>query len=403
MKNSIIVLSLFLSELFLTFYAITGIEYGGGESSPIFTVSIIAIGFIILLFLLKDTNRRQRTSYFYFFAIIIPLVLIVDALLESASGNNGSRIMYFLKITLGYIIPISITAIYISKDGLTKYSKYIHLAMLLITFATALSVRNTVGGMDVGFGGANYQTLSYYSALAFCLNLCFILNREQLPVFSPFNNRFFHFLSYVLLVIQLVGCLMSGGRGGFVFLAVCSLYMLLIRKKVSKLLSLALFSSVIVIIISSIGSSNMLFSITESQMERTFSYITKSGIDFSQTSNRDEIYDLARQYIDLHLYNGGGLFNSRIDFGGHPHNFFLEVLMQGGIFYCLLWVAVLIVAFIKMHYLVFKEHDYLMAPIVMYPTIMLLFSGTYLWTPLFWFFIAYTYTRTNIVKKVIKT
>lgn len=402
MKNSIFVFSLFLSELFMTFYAIMGMEYVGSETTPAFTVTIMVIGAITLFFLVKETNSVIRTRFFNIFVVVLPLLLFFNSVIEAAGNNYMADIIYtYTKVSLGYIVPISITAIYMAKDGLTKYSKQIHLAMLLITLATLMSIRNSVADISLGFGGANYQTLSYYAALAFCLNLCYILFKEDLEIYSFLQNKYFYYFSYIFLVAQLAGCLISGGRGGFVFLAVCSIYMLLRTGKLSKFFSVAIFVLLLGIIVSSLGSDNRLLNIINVQMERTFSYVSKSGIDMSQTSDRDVVYAQAQDYIGNHLLTGGGLFTSRIEFGGYPHNFFLEVLMQGGILFCVFWIIVLLFALKRMHFLVIKKHDYLLLPIVMYPVIMLLFSGTYQWTPLFWFFLVYSFTRANLLNNNI--
>lgn len=398
MKNFFFVFSLFLSELFMTFYAIVGAEYEGGETTPFFTLLLFFVGFVTLFFLIKDSASFYKSSFFYFSLFGIPIILFAINLIEGV-GMYGRNVFSFFKITIGYVIPMIITGIYVSKEGLLKYSRNIHLVMLLITIAILPSIRNAIGGLGVGIGGANYQTLSYYSALAFCLNLCFILYKRDLAVFKIFDNHVFHYVSYFLLLIQLAGCLISGGRGGFVYLAICSIYMLFKTGKLSKLFSVIAFSLVLFIVIYSLGSDSKVIETINIQMERTFSYVNSSGIDMSETSNRDIIYQDAQKYIEDHLLIGGGLFRSRVDFGGYPHNFFLEILMQGGWGYFSIWIILFVIVFKRIHFLITKKRDFLLLPISMYPGIMLLFTGTYLWTPLFWFIIVYSIYRCELLCK----
>lgn len=49
-----------------------------------------------------------------------------------------------------------------------------------------------------------------------------------------------------------------------------------------------------------------------------------------------------------------------------------------------------------------NQQDFLLLPIALYPATMLLFSGTYLWTPVFWFVIVYCFTRTELLKKGLR-
>lgn len=399
MRDLVFVFSLLLAELFATFYAIVGVDYEGGESSPAYTVAILVTAILTLFFLYNDRVTCERRKYVVTYVILIPLILYFASALDTLREPSASNaISSNLKIALGYIVPICISSIYIAKDGLSHYSKYIHLAMLFITLAVFISILNSLSGKGIGYGSANYQTLSYYSALAFTINLCTILYKAKLEMFSIFKKKAYVVMSYLLLLIQLAGCLISGGRGGFVYLVVCSVYMLVRTKKFGKFVSLGLFALMVGILITNMGDDNRLLNIISSQSDRTFSYLSKSGIDMSQTSDRDVVYALALNYINSHELLGGGLFLSRYEFGGYPHNFFLEILMQGGFIYLIFWVIVLFLAMRRMFFLINKHDDYLLLPIVMYPFTMLLFSGTYLWTSLFWFSIIYCFVRTDLFK-----
>lgn len=400
MKKAFFVFTLFLSELFLTICSFLGFEYAGNESSSMFTIVILLAGALSFIILLYDTNKELRTSFFPIFVVLLPILLLINTVMEDTGSTNESSTLWgYFKIAIGYILPICVTAIYIAKDGLRFYSKEIHVAMLLITIATFLSIRNSVADISLGFGGASYQTLAYYAALAFCLNLCYILYNDDLDKFKIFNAKWYYYFSYLLLVIQIAACLISGGRGGFVYLAVCSTFMLLRTGKMSKLFSVLAFGITLLIVVNALGPNSRVLDIISSQSERTFSYITKSGIDMTETSERDLVYDHAVNYIKDNLFMGGGVFGYRIEFGGYPHNFFLEVLMQGGILFLLCWIYILFLVSKKMHVLMKNQQDFLLLPIALYPATMLLFSGTYLWTPVFWFVIVYCFTRTELLKK----
>ena len=131
-------------------------------------------------------------------------------------------------------------------------------------------------------------------------------------------------------------------------------------------------------------------------MERSFSYVSDSGaIDMSQTSERDVVYQGLFQLIDNMPLNGYGFFHlyevcQRSIQQHYPHNIFFEVLLQGG--YLLFFVFCVIYAiFLKKIFntIILHNKSICVLPLITYPLIELLFSGTYIKSALFWFVVIY--------------
>ena len=120
---------------------------------------------------------------------------------------------------------------------------------------------------------------------------------------------------------------------------------------------------------------------------RVFSYISGSGIDISETSGRDEIWQFCIPFVYNRPLFGYGIFSYTTYLGPlYPHNFLLEVLIQGGIFYFILWLFVLIVFFIKLRAILIRDkNNILLLTTIVTSFSFLSFSGTYLQNGLFWF------------------
>lgn len=124
-------------------------------------------------------------------------------------------------------------------------------------------------------------------------------------------------------------------------------------------------------------------------MDRAFSYISSSGIDMAQTSNRDIVFELAQKNIEANLYTGYGIFHT-IGAFGYPHNIFLEILEGGGIFYFAFWIIILIISIKRAYFIIKIERNLLfLVPLFIYPSVNLLFSGSYLMTGMFWFVLVF--------------
>ena len=111
----------------------------------------------------------------------------------------------------------------------------------------------------------------------------------------------------------------------------------------------------------------------------------------SRTSGRDIVYATILKSISKRPIFGYGIFNSNASEHG-AHNIFLELLLQGGIIYLLFWIIVFYL-FVRRLLLIIKydNSNLILIPLSVYPFTLLLFSGSYLEQPLFWFVIAYVF------------
>ena len=62
-----------------------------------------------------------------------------------------------------------------------------------------------------------------------------------------------------------------------------------------------------VVIIFDLVQNSVLENTFNRGMDRAFSYISSSGIDMAQTSNRDIVFELAQKNIEANRYTGYGI------------------------------------------------------------------------------------------------
>lgn len=399
MKDAIMIFAVFAQMLFWCVCGIVGYSFGGSDDSPIFKIvvalfAILAI-FIFAISLLKKEIPFNKT--FWIFCIFLPLLTISIYYLETGIFNFGGRLKSTVLFLSAFCFPAIIEAIYIAQKGIATFAKWIDIVVVIVTIAMlSSSIQSLVGKASIG--GASYQIMSYYSAFAFCANLCMILWGNKYERFTMFNSKSWEIVSYSLLFVQLVGCLISGGRGGFVVLAFCSLFMLLKARKIGKMASLSIFAILFLFSVSLFFPENPVYDKLEKSTQRTFNYLQSD--DSENTINktgRENLYGPALEYAQDHNFLGAGLFRANNDFGFYPHNIILEILIQGGALYLLLWMIVWIAFAKKLLYLIKVDSANVIIPLVFYAFLSLMFSGSYLETHNYWFVITYVYCRSELI------
>lgn len=394
MKQLFAFLPTFSILLFFTFCGALNIQYGGSDESPMYKITIFSIGLmgscVTLWEVLKGNVPYSRS--FWIFVIFLPLVIYTMYAVETSFGCLQIHRKNYLLTMAAFSYPCIVSTMYIAEKGFKHFTKWIDVFMLVITMAAYNAIKNSMSGGHIGVGGATYQALSYYCAFAFNLNLCGILFSNQIERFAIFKTEWFGKLSYFLLLVQLVGCFLGGGRGATIYLVLNALLLLVISKRLSRTLMSASVLGSILLVGAKILQETMLSDILGKRIERAFSFIDTEGNVHGE--DRFSLYSGAWKYCQDHHLLGGGLFRALEEFG-NPHNLFMELLTQGGIVYCLFWIVLLAYVLWRAAWFVKHEHEYYLIPIIAYTLTSLMFSGSYTETASFWFFVVYIIARTE--------
>ena len=243
--------------------------------------------------------------------------------------------------------------------------------------------------------GIGVQSLSYYCAFAFSLNLYFLLFGDEIKDRFKFTQSIIYkVICILLLVIQMLVTLSSGGRGGFILALVSAIVLVFMRfahkghSKFQTSAALVMIITIVLVVINYLPEN--IINAVDTGSERTFSYISGSGIDMTETSNRDDVYGIAMADIrNSPVFGYGLLMKGTSAEGSHPHNIFLEVMLQGGTLYLMLFIALMISLFKRLRRLLRNGHKTFIIPVALYPIVMLCFSGSYITSGLFFFVITY--------------
>tara|TARA_B110000971_G_scaffold117350_1_gene120253 strand:- start:9440 stop:10669 length:1230 start_codon:yes stop_codon:yes gene_type:complete len=394
LKSLFFTISLNTSVVFFSIYSILGKDYTSLSEDSSFLIfiilsTIISFTYVILDFIRNGSKTRQIHLFFY----LLPIIILFIYLLESPVTDIGKR---GLTLYLPFSVPFIYLGVNVALNQLLKSMiRWFDLIWIITTLGIFFSLGKVLNLEGSSIGGASYQSLSYMAAYAFSLNLFFLFFGNRFNRFKFTRNKLFRIFSYFALFIQISGVFFSGGRGGSILLLISIIVLSYIRLKngvsFAKFSFLTLIFSALFFFIPRFMPSDIQFFISRGG-SRIFKYFTSSGINMSETG-RNLIFLESEKLINSKPIFGHGLFKYIDISGAHPHNIFLEFLLQGGILYLIFWIIVLILFLIKFYNsLKIDIHNLFIIPIAIYPFTMLMFSGTYLHTGLFWFTITYVFS-----------
>ena len=407
MKYLILLASTIFPMLFFAFTSLVGVEFGGSDESPLYMIACVAVNLLVVGIVAKGFVYKQlRITGKLLLIVLVQMLLPILFLLDNPQMPYVQRSILFI---FAFSAPVCYVGYYMGQtDSWGKALKWLDVLMLLITASLAESIQSIlvarayaeVAG-EVAVANMNYQAASYYAAFSYALNLilltCGHLIKDR---FKIFQNKHYPILSVLLLFVQIILCLMSGGRGGFVLIVTSSFATWLIcekgifRKILSKLLIIGLIGLTALISYKP-SLINSVLEVLEKSTKRTFAYISSDGIDMNETSGRGEIYENFIAGILDSPICGYGLFgyNDVLNFDSYPHNIFIEILAQGGFLYLFLFLGIVAFQFAKYKRMIkYDKSNIFLIPFICYAGTMLMFSGSYMTTGLFWFLLVYIYT-----------
>lgn len=360
------------------------IHDSAGGSFVIYNVVLFAL---TILFSFKDIKiGKLNTGNRFLLGVIVFYVFayFFEVLISDATDTEWFNKSFLFFILFG--ISGALIGVVFSQNGISKFYKHIDLLTFIIGVGYIRSIPMMLVTGDM-LGG--YQDISYYSALSFGFLLYgFISNKKDR--FFIFKYSLSRYLSIVLGVFLIVCVLSSGGRGGLVLLFVEIVFCVfsLLKKNIGSTILLLSACFLLFFITSTFIQKTAVGDIVNIGMERGLSYFDSGKIDVTETSNRDVIYKEHMNRIKENPFVGEGIYTV---LGKHewPHNFFIELLASGGVFFLFFWILILIKCFkvLKRIIKIDKNNQYLV-PLILYLSVVLLFSTSYIVTRIFWFVIS---------------
>lgn len=394
-------------SLFFTVLGLLGIEYEGSESSNIYVFYIVLVAVLSFLAygyatIVKGVLKREL------FIILIILSLFSLHILWVIFDQPGTIIfpkflIFFLLLALpGFFAAATIVKLNLVSQVI-RFAEIIFIIMAL--GITVFSILPTFSGIrTASLAGASYQVLSYYSAFTFGMLLTYNIYLPRSLRLSWVSFSWYKGLSYGLILACILGCFIGGGRGAFILLITYILltFLSVFMSKNNTFTSKEFFNIFIrLLVVISLFISFFSFFLENDFIQSGFSratqFISSDGsIDIKEgSSGRDYVYQQAISYISERPLIGYGPFGF-LDKTIQPHNLFLEILLQFGsigfVFFLLLLVFLAIIAIKN-----WSVYNYWAFALLLYPLVMIMFSGSYMHTSEFIFGV--TFLAINKINK----
>lgn len=397
MKYLVFLINLLSYTVFFTTNFLLGVQYTGSVGNSSLVVFILGCNILTFYYIVKELllGKYKKISKKEFIVYIVAIFLIFLYFIENCESKLTKIVLFHGYISFSF--PAIFMGVNLAKQKmLSKLGKYMDIVMIYLTVGLVLLLPVVLLGKKMNLGGVTYQEISYYAAFTYSINLLFLLQGFKNSRFKITQNNVYKIISCIILIVQVLISLMSGGRGGFVLIVVSSLVIPYYCINIKKLKFKNIFKLIIVFLILFFIAQLFIPQFRENiekGSSRVFSYVSADGIDMSETSGRDVVFKQAISFINDSPIIGYGFYRYFDFINRYPHNFFLEILLQGGMLLLLISVVFLFGIYRKFNRIVKIDKDNLiLLPFILFAFVQLMFSNSYVQMSLFWFFISYIYT-----------
>lgn len=376
-----------------------GIEYEGADSSIVYVAYIVSIaGLSLLSYIFATAKKGILKGEAVLIAIIIGLFSL-HAIWVIFDPMNTPLFPRFLLFFLLFGLPGFLSAATAIKlnlvPNLIRISEVF--VILIATGIILFSVLPSLAGIrTASLAGATYQVLSYYSAFAFGMLVAYNLNLPNYLRLKITSHTWYRLVSYALMLGCVYATFLGAGRGAFLlllaYLIIGTASIFFNKRNMLTRYGLVNTTFKLTSIILVVSVFMALFwddSFVQSGFNRATQFIGADGsIDLERgSSGRDVVYRVALQYIEQRSVLGYGPFGFREN-TIHAHNLFLEVWLQLGVIGLILFSLAGLSLFVRA---IRNRTDFSVwvFSLLLYPLVMLMFSGAYMHMSIFIFGISF--------------
>lgn len=389
----------FIFSYYIFFFGcyVFGVQIQSGD----LTRYSIALFVVVMLYYLGSLIRLRRFRVSEVIIVICLVLLLAGIALSYITHGFMAKTTQDTLLDFGVrAAPSVLLGVYTAKRGrLSELLFSLDLFILLCTVGIGLmTITSLISGNGLSYLatlGMDYQGVSYFASYVLGLDLYVLFYGSHRPSFRFMSGSAGPVLRLICAGVLLFSVIYSGGRGGFVVVVVLLLYLLadmlfLKREKAS-------LPRRVVLIIASVASicSIILFVPSVSQgFARIIQFIGPDGINWSGTSGRDVVYSTALSVIEQSPIVGHGIASGEYYGMTQCHNLFLDLLLEGGVIYLLIWVGVLLIFAKKLYKKIRANSAYhFIAILFLCEFTNLMFSSIYLRESMIWFSMAFVFTE----------
>ena len=383
----------------------TIISLGLGRKDIIFNYSSLIYGSVSILciiYFLAIKIKSKQISKTELLAIGFILYVMFNIGCTALANNGMSKVAYDSFLEMGVkVIPAVLIALIASRRHCL--SAMVSILDYFIIIATVCIVKVSAVGIFTGVSrallfniyGVDYQYISYFSAYFCALDLFMIFEGKKYLTSRVMSSLLFQCIRLACAVFLGISSLYSGGRGGFVLILVMVFFWVLLYSiysgKVKQFIAGVGLIIIIIGIISNIAQENEVF---RNGIARTFEFLGDGGINWDGVSGRGDIYERTIQLICASPIWGYGITGGSYHGVISTHNLFLEILVEGGLIYLIVWVYVLVAFFCKLYKKCKINREYLLIfTIFMCDFVGVMFSFIYLRRTAIWFAMFYIFNE----------
>lgn len=386
---------IFSDELFHGFFVLSGSALGSGLKAYM-AVFIAGVTYYLLV---KDvlTKKINKRSGLLFFSLLILLVLYYLTHFLYPEGPMYHDYRAHLLLYGSMCIPAGYVGIRLSKrfydnEILVLLPFFIIFISLVIGIAQLYIIKDgsILDGEDAVL---NYQQASYYFAYCFSYAVFYLYFYRQVNK-SAFD-KFVKITTALIIPICVLGCISSGGRGGFVYLGFIVLFLFYRIAKQNRKARIKLFGGIILGLI----AIRVIFNYLDISDSQGFLRIFESRTD----AGRFDIQIIAWNVFKESPLIGKGLGSIWWTVGFYSHNIFTDLLAETGIVGTIIILVLLIKQFFILNKRSFvSSFDFFILLIFLGVGIQSLFSGYWFAMPKLFLVFGYVFgASTKNVRKTI--
>lgn len=398
------ILAIVVNSIQFLLFSLAGIEYDPEGGTGLVAIVNVSCCLYTIAWVLFEEAIGKRPVHHVTWPYFLPFVLIILFFVESFINPNltlssfaGKQFIFFGVSG----VPAIFLATYIYRhDRFDIISRNSDVIMLLCTLALGLNLpammSSGIGAVSIG-GSGGHQEISYSAAFCFLINWINIITGNTENRFKVFQRKIWRYFFFILLPVQAIVCILGGGRGGALLLIIGFVVTIFVfsRRRLSKTLPWTLLAVAV------LAYFAIQFEDSSEGFGRTFDYIGSGGIDFSSDAARLEFRQASYKIIAESPIIGHGLWNGIAYATFFAHNIFLDVLISGGVLYLLLFLLIIFRCFRGCRKIFRSDNSKsVFLAWILYPSVMLLFSGYYLNSSFFWFAFIYAYLSSKGARRL---
>lgn len=307
------------------------------DGMPIYFATFVTLAFFVIICLTYKFKPDKVETWLLARVFICGVPAIYIYSLSSFSAHYP-------------VVILSLLAYCIGRSSSWKYERQTGMIIILFGLILSIQVIQTFQTIDTPFLHLDYKRYMRIPIAASNVIAAYLV-----PIFFLylFNYKRGRILNLVLITLFIAAILLTKSRGGVsVLLLTFIVYLVFFKFKLNLFYVITLFVLLYIII-------SYLFEIPEVKLFMLgFSADSTSFDANSLSSNRLEIYAEEFQRFLAHpLFGNGMVFNSQTSHTG-SHNFFIELLVQSGIFGTISYIIPICI--VLKHAIQFKSSPHVM-------------------------------------------